>query len=92
MSNCLIHNYAASIQNWYKNGPKAKAGIGAYLRLYNDERPHQALNYQTPRQLFEAEGQAWPLISGLGLEPNSVVLVTSNAAGHSLNLASSLSS
>ena len=38
----------------YQNGPEAKAGIGAYLRLYNQERPHQALDYQTPRQVFEA--------------------------------------
>ena len=38
----------------YQNGPKARAGIGAYLRLYNQERPHQALDYQTPRQVFEA--------------------------------------
>ena len=38
----------------YQNGPEAWAGIGAYLRLYNQERPHQALDYQTPRQVFEA--------------------------------------
>ena len=38
----------------YQNGPEARVGIGAYLRLYNQERPHQALNYQTPRQVFEA--------------------------------------
>jgi len=70
---------------------EAKTGIGTYLRFYNEERPHQALNYQTPRQVFETERQPWTLISDLGLEPISVVLVTSNVAGHSLNLASSLS-
>jgi len=26
----------------------ARAGIGRYLAFYNDERPHQALGYQTP--------------------------------------------
>lgn len=38
----------------YQNVPEAKAGIGAYLRLYNEERPHQALDYQTPCQMFDA--------------------------------------
>lgn len=38
----------------YQNVPETKAGIGAYLRLYNDERPHQALDYQTPYQVFQA--------------------------------------
>ena len=31
-----------------------KAGLGAYLDFYNDERPHQSLQYETPRQVFEA--------------------------------------
>jgi len=30
----------------YQNVPEAKAAIGADLALYNDERPHQALDYQ----------------------------------------------
>ena len=38
----------------YRDVPEAKAAIGAYLRFYNEERPHQALDYQTPRQVFEA--------------------------------------
>ena len=38
----------------YENVGEAKAGIGAYLDFYNDERPHQSLGYQTPYQVFEA--------------------------------------
>ena len=40
----------------YQNGSEARAGIGAYLDFYNWERPHQALGYQTPGEVFE-EGQ-----------------------------------
>jgi len=32
----------------YDSATEARAGIGRYLDFYNDERPHQALGYQTP--------------------------------------------
>ena len=32
---------------------RARARIGAYLRFYNNERPHQALDSRTPAQVFE---------------------------------------
>jgi len=38
----------------YATVAEARVGIGGYLTLYNDERPHQALDYQTPREVFEA--------------------------------------
>lgn len=38
----------------YASVAEARAGIGAYLAFYNDERPHQSFDYQTPRQVFEA--------------------------------------
>ena len=38
----------------YESVAEARAGIGAYLRFYNSERPHQALDYRTPAQVFEA--------------------------------------
>jgi putative transposase len=31
----------------------ARTGIGRYFGFYNDERPHQALGYQTPAAFFE---------------------------------------
>ena len=37
----------------YQRVPEARAGIGAYFRFYNGERPHQALGYRTPREVFE---------------------------------------
>jgi putative transposase len=37
----------------YESVAQARAGIGAYLSFYNNERPHQALDYRTPAQVFE---------------------------------------
>ena len=74
----------------YQNGPEARRGIGAYLVFYNQERPHQALGYRTPGQVFQEEGpgrclleHAGALSSGAGLRDDPAV--------DSLILASSLS-
>ena len=37
----------------YVSVAEARAGIGAYLSFYNTERPHQALGYRTPAQVFD---------------------------------------
>ncbi len=39
----------------YQNGSEARRGIDAYLDFYNRERPHQALGYQTPGEVFKEE-------------------------------------
>ena len=31
---------------------EARRGIGAWLAFYNDERPHQALDYRTPFEVY----------------------------------------
>ncbi len=36
----------------YEDGKAARVGIGNYLRFYNNERPHQALGYRTPAEVF----------------------------------------
>lgn len=38
----------------YENVAEARAGIGRYLTFYANERPHQALGYQTPASFHEA--------------------------------------
>jgi hypothetical protein len=43
-----------------------KAGIGAWLSFYNQERQHQSLGYRTPRQAYEAE---CPWICGRSASP-----------------------
>ena len=42
----------------YQDGREARAGIGEYLRFYNEERPHQALGYSTPSKVFGTEKKA----------------------------------
>ena len=37
---------------------EARRSIGKWLEFYNDERPHQALDYRTPREIFEGEACA----------------------------------
>jgi putative transposase len=38
----------------YQSVRDAIAGLRAYFSFYNDERPHQALDYRTPQQLYFA--------------------------------------
>jgi len=73
----------------YQNGAEARNGIGAYLDFYNRERPHQALGYRTPGELFVEEPtvRCVPQPS-IGLSSG---LVIHHPAGDSLNLAPLLS-
>ncbi|KLI03486.1 integrase, partial [Sporolactobacillus inulinus CASD] len=36
----------------YVNPRDARRGIDNYLNLYNHERPHQSLGYQTPASVY----------------------------------------
>ena len=36
----------------YQDGRDARLGLGNYFRFYNSERPHQALGYRTPAEVF----------------------------------------
>jgi len=39
----------------YSNGREARAGLDAYFSFYNNQRPHQALGYRTPAEVFNAD-------------------------------------
>ena len=39
----------------YASVAEAKAGMGAWLHFYNEERLHQAHGYRTPRQIYEEQ-------------------------------------
>src|SRR5271166_5157036 len=43
----------------YGTVAEARGGIGSWLTFYNDERPHQALGYRTPRAVFDHETCAY---------------------------------
>ena len=36
----------------YANGLEAHRGLREYFRFYNERRPHQALGYRTPAEVF----------------------------------------
>ena len=39
----------------YANGLDARNGLREYFRFYNHRRPHQALGYRTPAEVFHGE-------------------------------------
>ncbi len=60
----------------YASVPEAKAGIGAWLHFYNEERLHQAHGYRTPRQIYEMQ---CPWTSGRSAAPNGSASPASRA-------------
>ena len=74
----------------YADGREAKAGLDAYFRFYNTQRPHQALDYQTPAEVFT--GHTEPLQEPEGrCSEKAYVVSYRGMAGPSLILASPLS-
>ncbi len=39
----------------YANGLETRRGLREYFRFFNDQRPHQALGYRTPAEVFHGE-------------------------------------
>lgn len=74
----------------YQNGTEARRGIGAYLTFYNQERPHQALGYRTPGQVYQ-EGSPERCLLEHAAALSSVTGARDFPAVDSLILASSLS-
>jgi hypothetical protein len=59
--------------------PEAKAGTGAWLDFYNEERQHQSLGYRTPRKIYD-EG-LW--ICGRSALPTGAASLASPAGSQS---------
>jgi putative transposase len=71
----------------YQDGRDARVGLGQYFHFYNDERPHQALGYRTPAEVFTSI-----LVETTnGGMVESIVLDTQRTAGPTLNLVPILS-
>ena len=76
----------------YASAGEARRELGAYFRFYNDQRPHQALGYRTPAEVFHGEqgvvqeeyngrrcsaGTGADLLAGTqGLSPNSALILS----------------
>ena len=76
----------------YASAGEARRELGAYFRFYNDQRPHQALGYRTPAEMFHGEQAVRVEESNerrCSLGPVSVL--PAGALGLSLNSASILS-
>src|SRR5437773_22112 len=72
--------------NAYASVAEAKAGIGAWLGFYNEERQHQSLGYRTPRQAYQAE---CPWICGRSASPTGCAFAhipTGTTANHRTNV------
>ena len=61
----------------YANATEARRELGAYFRFYNDQRPHQALGYRTPAEVFHEARNAPGKESKGARGPPERVLVSS---------------
>ena len=71
----------------YQDGREARVGIGNYLRFYNTERPHQALGYRTPAEVFTST----PVEATNGSMVESLTPDAPRTAGPNLNIVPILS-
>jgi len=76
----------------YQDGREARISLGNYFRFYNTERPHQALSYRTPAEVFIPTPTQVATIKG-GMVESLVTGVTGplRIAGANLNIAPFLS-
>ena len=74
----------------YQTVAEARSGINAYLEFYNRQRPHQALGYRTPAEVYE-NGQEEKKVAAPEARLLSGLVKPSVGAGDSLNLALRLS-
>ena len=71
----------------YQDGREARIGLGNYFRFYNTERPHQALGYRTPAEVYsviQVEPTNGGMVESLTSDPLGIV-------GPNLNIAPILS-
>ena len=76
----------------YTSASEARKEMGTYFRFYNNQRPHQALGYRTPAEVFHQVRNA-PSEESKVTEapPEQVLVLLAGAAGLSLNSTSILS-
>ena len=57
--------------NAYETVAEAKAGIGSWISFYNVSRPHQALGYRTPTEIFAGGAGAVDMMDNATRCPHS---------------------
>ena len=76
----------------YASAGEARRELGAYFRFYNDQRPHQALGYRTPGEVFSETTALREEESKIRrCSPGPVLVSLAQVAGLSLNSAPILS-
>jgi len=76
----------------YSSGRDAKAGLDAYFHFYNNQRPHQAMGYRTPAEVFCRDSAPSDERSINGKwTPRRALADPGNTAGLSLSFAPNLS-
>ena len=74
----------------YQSVAEARTGINAYLEFYNRQRPHQALGYWTPAEVYQ-NGKEGEKVAAQEAGLSSGLVKPSVGVGDSLNLALGLS-
>ncbi len=67
----------------YQDGREARISLGNYFRFYNTERPHQALGYRTPAEVFTStpvEATSTGMVESLTPDPLRIAVPTLNTA------------
>ena len=67
----------------YQDARDARAGLGNYFCFYNTERPHQALGYRTPAEVFSStlvEAPSTDMVESLTPDPLRIAEPTLNTA------------
>ena len=70
----------------YTDGRQAKTELEAYFHFYNTQRPHQALGYRTPAEVFNGDSvQSTEQLTERRWTPSRTMMSYTGATGHSLN-------
>ncbi len=67
----------------YQDGREARIWLGNYFRFYNTERPHQALGYRTPAEVFNStmvESTNGGMVESLASDPLRTAVPNLNLA------------
>lgn len=51
----LKYEYEEVYLTEYETPRQTRQGVGKYLAYYNEQRPHQALDYKTPAQIYRTK-------------------------------------